>query len=96
MQRALLLVTPQLLIDLLKGDGTLAFEVVSGQLPADARVVDVAYINSQGAIALTLESASFPALPAGAKPPMLTAPECRVVVVDAPDQDANTDADRVE
>jgi hypothetical protein len=79
MRRARLLVTPQLFVDLLKGTDPRTFGVVSNPLPDDARVVDVVYINSQGVVALEIESTEFNDVPDGKNSPFVTTPECHVV-----------------
>ena len=80
MKRALLLISPALLVDLFKGGPARAFDVTTHALPEDARFVDVRYINSRGEIALEVESAAFNEVPHKAKqPPELSPPVCRIV-----------------
>lgn len=80
MKRALLLVSPTLIVDLFKAGPARAFDVTDFALPEDARFVDVRYINSERAIALEVESETFNDLPPKAKqPPILPSPVCRVV-----------------
>jgi hypothetical protein len=74
MRRAQLLVTPQLFVELLKGTDPRTFGVVSNPLPNDARVVDVAYINSQDVVVLEIESAEFNDVQDGKKSPVVTTP----------------------
>jgi hypothetical protein len=82
MKRAVLLVSPHLILDLFKVGPARAFEVINFALPEDARFVDVRYINSEQHIALEVESESFPEMPPKAKQPVtLSSPECRIVPV---------------
>lgn len=79
MKRALLVVTPELLLELFKLGPVGAFKVTTFALPDDARAVDVRYINSKGQIAIEVESESFNELPGKAKQPvLLPSPVCRV------------------
>jgi len=102
MKRAVLLVTPSLLIDLFKVGPARAFEVTDFGLPEDTEFVDVRYINSQGVIALEIESEAFNEVPAKGAPPVLPSPICRRVDedellarVDALKQAEKTETDHV-
>jgi hypothetical protein len=80
MKRALLLIEPALLVQMFKGSWPRTFEVTDFALPEDARFVDVRYINTEGRIALELESETFNEVPEKAKTPVvLSAPVYRVV-----------------
>lgn len=76
--RAIVIVSPQLLIDALKEGEQRAVEVIN-PLPADATVVDVLYKRGVDQFAIELESAAFAP---SVKPPVLPLPQCRVVVAE--------------
>lgn len=82
MKRAILLISPDLLVDLFRTGPTRAFDVTTFALPEDARFVDVRYINSAQHIAIEVESEQFNDVPAKGLPPVLPCPVCRVVSED--------------
>ena len=73
MKRAQLHISPQMFVDAFKG----GIWQANTSLPADTRVVDVAYIHSAGRFVLVIESALFRD---GLEP--IIAPALRAVVSD--------------
>jgi hypothetical protein len=82
-RRAVVLVSPQFVIEAMKEGGPRRFIVERSGLPIDARVVDVLYINSKQMVAVELESQAFEEVPEKGKPPVLAIPVCWVVEPEA-------------
>lgn len=67
-----LAVTPEVLVELLRGDLPLRSSIcIANDIPADAKVVG-AYMGQFGEFVITLESAAFPEVPLGCVPSNLT------------------------
>ena len=78
MKRARVLVHVDRFVEALKGDID-AVRVINHALPADARVVDVAYIASGRTIAIDLESETYNEMPPKAPhPPVVSTPELEI------------------
>ncbi len=94
-KRAIVLVTPQRVLDVLKGRGSRVIELGGHELPEDVRVVEIAYIRSGDVIAMEVESDAFGDVP-GPRYPVIPTPELLAVelpVVEPPSVDEDMDAD---
>lgn len=87
MKRAILLTNPELMVQLFKVGEPRMLDVFAHALPADAKVVDVRFINSRNEIAIELESETFNHVPENGQPPVLSAPQCRLVVQEPAEDD---------
>jgi hypothetical protein len=85
-KRAIVHIQLDAVIDALKDRRS---EVFAHPLPADARVVDVRYINSAGVIVVEVESETFAELSGKAKPPILPTPRLQVVLDDEASSERN-------
>jgi hypothetical protein len=79
MGRARLAISPDVFVEALKVDGVRTLDVTAFGLPADARLVDVAYICSGRVVVLELESAAYNEIGDDATPPLLPTPQIVVV-----------------
>jgi hypothetical protein len=83
MKRAILLVSPALLVDFLKAPRSLrTFDVTDFLLPEDVQIIDVRYIKHNHQIAVELESETFGDVPEKGQPPVIESPVIQVINID--------------
>lgn len=85
-RRAILLVTPELCTEMVKGvqepgDRFRRFRVVENPIPSDAKVVDVYYDAGQGLFNIVLESSAFDLVEEG-KPLPIVKPMMQTIYED--------------